>query len=57
MRRTAEETERILQRTALLIQDRFGKNALLKGMNFLECGTARDRNTQIGSYRAGEEDD
>ena len=53
----AEETERKLQRTALSIQDRFGKNALLKGMNLLEGGTTRERNAQIGGHRAGDDDD
>lgn len=52
----AEETERKLQRATLAIQDRFGKNALLKGMNFLEGGTTIDRNGQIGGHRAGEDD-
>ena len=52
----AEETERKLQRATLAIQDRFGKNALLKGMNFLEGGTTIERNAQIGGHRAGDED-
>jgi DNA polymerase V len=52
----AEETERKLQRATLAIQDRFGKNALLKGMNYLEGGTTIDRNGQIGGHRAGDDD-
>ena len=52
----AEETERKLQRATLAIQERFGKNALLKGMNFLEGGTTIERNAQIGGHRAGDED-
>ncbi len=55
-RAEAEETERRLQRAALAIRDRFGKNALLKGMNFLEGSTAIERNAQIGGHRAGDED-
>ncbi len=51
-----EEAERRLQRAALSIQERFGKNALLKGMNFLEGGTTIERNGQIGGHRAGDED-
>ena len=32
------------------------KNALLKGMNYLEGGTTIDRNGQIGGHRAGDDD-
>ena len=53
----AEATERRLQEATLAIQERFGKNALLKGMNFLEGGTTRDRNGQIGGHRAGDDDE
>lgn len=38
-RKLAEEKERKLQRVTLAIQDKFGKNAMLKGMNLLEGGT------------------
>ena len=55
--REAEATEHKLQKVTLEIQDRFGKNALLKGMNFLEGGTTIERNGQIGGHRAGEEDE
>ena len=40
----AEEKERKLQRVTLAIQDKFGKNAMLKGMNLMEGGTTIDRN-------------
>lgn len=53
--RTAEEKERKLQRVTLAIQDRFGKNAMLKGMNLMEGGTTIDRNSQIGGHKAGDE--
>ena len=33
--RKAEEKERRLQKAALIIQEKYGKNALLKGMNFV----------------------
>ena len=36
----------------LAIRKRFGKNALLKGMNFEEGATARERNKQIGGHKA-----
>ena len=51
-KRTAEERERRLQKAAIQIQDKFGKNAMLKGMNFLEGGTTIERNGQIGGHRA-----
>lgn len=53
----AEAAERKLQQAALAIQSRFGKNAILKGMNFLEGGTTIARNGQIGGHRAGDDDD
>ena len=52
----AVETERRLQQVTLEIQDRFGKNALLKGMNLQEGGTTIERNGQIGGHRAGDDD-
>ena len=55
-RKDAEERERKLQRAELYIQDRFGKNAILKGMNFFEGGTTRERNEQIGGHRAGSDE-
>ena len=54
-RRASEEKERKLQRVTLAIQDRFGKNAMLKGMNLMEGGTTIDRNSQIGGHKAGDE--
>ena len=53
--RAAEERERRLQWAALNIQARYGKNALLKGMNLMEGGTTIERNGQIGGHKAGEE--
>ena len=54
-RHAAEEKERKLQRVTLAIQDRFGKNAMLKGMNLMEGGTTIARNGQIGGHKAGDE--
>ena len=51
--RQAEEKERRLQQATLLLHGRFGKNALLKGMNLQEGATTRQRNEQIGGHRAG----
>ena len=36
----------------LAIRKRYGKNAILKGMNLEEGATARDRNSQIGGHKA-----
>lgn len=46
------EKERKLQQTLVDIRNKFGKNAVLKGMNFLDKGTARYRNTTIGGHKA-----
>lgn len=54
-RQIAEEKERRLQRVTLAIQDKFGKNAMLKGMNLMEGGTTIERNGQIGGHKAGDE--
>lgn len=55
-RRAAEEKERRLQRATLAIHDRFGKNAMLKGMNLMEGGMTIARNGQIGGHRAGDDE-
>lgn len=55
LQQAAEEKERKLQRVTLAIQDRYGKNAMLKGMNLLEGGTTIERNGQIGGHKAGDE--
>ena len=44
--------ERRQQEAILEIRRRFGKNAILKGMNFEEGATTRDRNNQIGGHKA-----
>ena len=53
-RQLAEEKERRLQNVTLAIQDRYGKNAMLKGMNLMEGGTTIARNGQIGGHKAGD---
>ncbi len=51
----ADEKERRLQKATLELQERFGKNAVLKGMNLQKKATAIMRNQQIGGHRSGEE--
>ena len=41
-----------MQKAVLEIKKKFGKNAILRGMNLEEGATARDRNNQIGGHRA-----
>ena len=50
--RQGEEKERKVLRTILSLQDKFGKNAVLRGMNLLEGGTTIERNSQIGGHKA-----
>ena len=47
----ALDKERRMQEVQLAIKQRFGKNAILKGMNFQEGATAIERNAQIGGHR------
>ncbi|MCH5311909.1 MAG: DNA methylase [Prevotella sp.] len=56
-RRHAEENaalakERRMQETLLDIRKKFGKNIILKGLNFADGATAKDRNQQIGGHKA-----
>ena len=46
------EKEKALQQAMLDIKHRFGKNAVLKGRNFSDGATAKDRNRQIGGHKA-----
>ncbi len=46
------DKERRIQEAQLAIKRRFGKNAILKGLNFEEGATAKERNEQIGGHKA-----
>lgn len=46
------EKEKKMQQAVLDIKKRYGKNAILKGMNLQEGATAKDRNNQIGGHKA-----
>ena len=46
------EREKSLQATMLGIKKKFGKNAVLKGTNYLDGATMRERNGQIGGHKA-----
>ena len=47
-----QEREKRRQQTLLSIKKKYGKNAILKGMNLEEGATAMDRNNQIGGHKA-----
>ena len=44
--------EKKMQQAMLTIKKKYGKNAILKGMNLEEGATAKDRNSQIGGHKA-----
>lgn len=44
--------ERKLQQATLYLQSRYGKNAVLKGMNLQEGATTIERNGQVGGHKA-----
>lgn len=46
------DREKRMQEAVLSIKKKFGKNAILKGMNLEEGATAKDRNSQIGGHKA-----
>lgn len=47
-----EAKEKKIQQALIDIKTRYGKNAVLKGMNLEEGATAKDRNSQIGGHKA-----
>ena len=47
-----EKSEKELQKAMINIKNRFGKNAIIKGMNLEESGTTIERNRQIGGHKA-----
>ena len=56
-RETQEENNRLkkerrIQKTLLEIKKKYGKNTILKGLNFEDGATARLRNNQIGGHKA-----
>jgi len=46
------EKERKIQKTAIALKKKFGKNAILKGTNLQEGATSMERNGQIGGHKA-----
>ena len=50
--RDKEKSEKNLQKAVINIKSKYGKNAILKGMNFVEGGTTIERNSQIGGHKS-----
>lgn len=50
MKKLSKERER--QKAILSVHKKYGKNALLKGMNYEDGATTRERNGQIGGHKA-----
>ena len=48
------ERELQLQKAMLDIKGKYGKNAILKGMNLEKGATTIERNQQIGGHKSGE---
>ena len=46
------ERERKLQQAMIDVKNRYGKNAMVKGMNLQEGATTMERNRQIGGHKA-----
>ena len=46
------DKERRIQQAQIEIRKRFGKNTILRGLNFEEGATAKERNAQIGGHKA-----
>lgn len=51
-KKAIHEEEQKVQNVLLAIKKKYGKNAILKGMNLEEGATTIDRNKQIGGHRA-----
>ena len=51
-KRESREKERNIQNALLEIKGKYGKCAILRGMNFEEGATTRERNGQVGGHKA-----
>jgi len=48
------EKDKKIQQAVIDIKDKYGKNAMVKGVNMHEESTGRERNRQIGGHKSGE---
>ena len=51
--KAAREKERKIQQASIALKQKFGKNAILKGINLQEGATTIERNNQVGGHKAG----
>lgn len=51
-KRQKEKSEKEIQKAMINIKNKYGKNAIIKGMNLQEGGTTIERNRQIGGHKA-----
>ena len=49
--REKEKAEREIQKAMINIKNKYGKNAIIKGMNLQKEGTTIERNSQIGGHK------
>ena len=47
-----DQAERARQEAVLKIRSRYGKNAIVRGMDLQEAATAMERNAQVGGHKA-----
>lgn len=47
-----EIQEKRMQKSMIKMKEKYGKNAILKGIDLLDVSTTRDRNNQIGGHKA-----
>ena len=47
-----ERREKNLQKAVIDIKNKYGKNAIIKGMNLQDAGTTIERNNQVGGHKA-----
>ena len=50
-KREKEEAEKEIQKAMINIKNKYGKNAIIKGMNLQKEGTTIERNKQIGGHK------
>ena len=51
---TKQKKEKKLLNSVLDIKEKFGKNAILRGIDLHEKATQRERNEQVGGHKGGE---
>ena len=50
-----DDRENRMQKATIALQEKFGKNAVLKGMNLQKGAMTINRNKQIGGHNAGDD--